>query len=120
MEESIHIGRKIEELLKEARMSKRELGEKIGMSTSNTTYLATRESIDVRTLQKIGIALHYDFFKHFPISEINRPITEAPKSSTEQIIEDLQKQIEERDKMIEDVKRENGYLKEINTLLKRK
>ena len=70
MEDSkIHIGEKISEVLAQQHKTKKELGETIGMSTSASTYLTTRKSVDVETLWKISLALKFDFFKHYPVEE---------------------------------------------------
>ena len=65
----MHIGQKISEIIAQRRTTKQELGRAIGLTGSSATYLTTRASIDVETLQKIGNVLKYDFFKHFPVDE---------------------------------------------------
>ena len=129
MADYIHIGGKIEELLEEQHKTKKDLGIDIGMSASNAAYLTTRESIDVRTLHKIGNALKYNFFKHFPIEEEKKAESTGGwwhlKDEKDRMIDELKGKITGQEKVVDDMKREmellkqeNGYLKEINGLLK--
>ncbi len=128
----IHIGGKIEDLLEEQHKTKRELASDIDMSASNVVYLCGKESMDVQMLHRIGNALKYNFFKHFPIDE-GKAATEIVSSQNAKLIEEKQKEIQqltdklaEREKQVENLEREavilkqeNGYLKEINELLKK-
>ena len=131
MEGYIHVGSKIEGLLEDQHKTKRELALDVGMSPSNMVYLTTRESIDVRMLHKIGNALKYNFFKHFHIEEgsstmLTTSATQV-KDEKDKMIEELKGKIAGEEKLLDDMRREmemlkqeNGYLKEINGLLKRK
>ncbi len=136
---NIHIGNLINELLEKQHKTKRELGDDIGMSQSQAVYLGTRKSIDALMLQKIGNALKNNFFKHYPIEEVVEGNGEAEKrgsgekdpsatlrmTTLEEEKKKLQEKITELEKQLEGCKRdllfqkqENGYLKEINELLK--
>jgi len=115
-------------------ITKRELGGMIGMSAGSAVYLTNRESIDAETLWKIGNALKYNFFKHYPIDEVVEGNGEAEKRGSgekeikqdeekkklQETIAELEKQMEgcNRDLLIQ--KQENGYLKKINELLEKK
>ncbi len=110
---------------------KRDMGLDIDMSQGNVVYLTKRDSIDVKTLQKIGNELRYNFWKHFPIDDGTNAatlVTEREKqmiAEKDKVIAELNAKIAERDKVIEDlkqdlVKQENDFLKEINSLLKKK
>ena len=112
---SLHIGKKIAELLSEKRISRQALGRAIGVSGSAATYLTTRASIDVATLAAVGNVLHYDFFRHFPVNGTEAAAT----SATESRIEELERQLAacKRDLMMQ--KQENSYLKKINALLEK-
>ncbi len=125
----MHIGQKISEIITQRRTTKQELGRAIGLTGSSATYLTTRASIDVETLQKIGNVLKYDFFKHFPIDEGQgaggRGQVEI-KDDRDIMIDELKEKMMEKDRTILALKREvtlmkqeNSYLKEINLLLKR-
>ncbi len=131
MENPFHVGYKIAELLEEQHRTKRDLGLDIDMSQGNVVYLTKRDSIDVKTLQKIGNELKYNFWKHFPIDDGTNAatlVTEREKqmiAEKDKVIAELNAKVAERDKVIEDlkqdlVKQENDFLKEINGLLKKK
>jgi len=129
MDNKIHIGNKVAELLQARHITKRELGDRIGMSSGAAVYLTKRESIDAETLWKIGVALRYNFFKHYPVSEEagvgslekeeKEKENDEPKGLKEKIIE-LEKQLEAAKRDLAMQKQENVYLKKINDLLEKK
>lgn len=119
----MHIGNKITEILLQRHMTKQDLGRAIGVTGSAATYLTTRESVDVETLQKIGNVLKYNFFKHFPVEEDVTKIAVAVDDEKKKLLEkmsELEKNLEmcKRDLMMQ--KQENVYLKKINELLEKK
>ena len=121
----VNVGRIINELLENDHMTKKELGEAIGMSQSNAAYLTTRESIDVNTLWKVGVTLRYNFWKHFPIEDSYDGDDAPVVDGKDKLIAELRSKVAEKEKEIGElrqvlVKKEIGYLKEINGLLKRK
>jgi hypothetical protein len=127
--EFVHIGTRVAQKLGEKHMTKRDLADAIGMTPGNAVYLTTRETMDVKTLHKIGIALKYNFFKLFPVEEdaSTSLSTGAVMSESDKVIGDLKNKIAEQERVIADLKRdlemqrkENGYLTQINELLKRK
>ena len=131
MENKFHVGLKIADLLEEQHRTKRDLGLDIDMSQGNVVYLTKRDSIDVKTLQKIGNELRYNFWKHFPIDDgtsADSLVTEREKlvvAEKDKVITELNAKIAEQDKVIDELKRdlvkqENEFLKEINSLLKKK
>ena len=131
MENKFHVGLKIADLLEEQHRTKRDLGLDIDMSQGNVVYLTKRDSIDVKTLQKIGNELRYNFWKHFPIDDgtsADSLVTEREKlvvAEKDKEIAQLKEKLAEQDKVIEGlrqdlVKQENEFLKEINSLLKKK
>lgn len=61
----IHIGRLIEERIKEVGMTKAEFGRRINTSRQNVNTLLRKESLDTRLLKKIGRVLNHDFFHYF-------------------------------------------------------
>ena len=124
---AIHIGWKIAEILEAQHKSKRELGDLIGMSASNAVYLTTRDTIDVRTLHKVGLALKYNFWKHFPIEEVAQSSIAKVSEGDGKTIDELKLKISDMEKQLENCKRdlmmqkqENVYLKKINELLEKK
>jgi hypothetical protein len=137
MSNCIHVGGKIEELLEKAHRTKRDLGLDLGMTQGNIVYLTKRESIDVQTLHKIGVNLKYNFWKHYPIDDgsgatvIDERVKQVSDEKDKVIgelnerIAELRAQLAERDKVIEGLRQdllrqENEFLKEINSLLKKK
>lgn len=133
----IHIGEKISEVLSQQHKTKRELGEAIGMSTSASTYLTTRKSVDAETLWKISLALKVDFFKYYPVTESEsesesergkrKMVEEKVFDVRDKTIEELKTKLAECEKLAEPLKRdlqmqkqENVYLKKINELLDKK
>ena len=128
--ENVHIGNLIAAKLTEQHKTKRELADAAGMSAGNAVYLTTRDSIDVKTLHRIGMVLRYNFFKHFPIEDTSTSLsTDAGQVMNEKDkkIDELKNRIAEMEKINDGMKRdlemqvkENGYLKEINELLRKK
>jgi transcriptional regulator with XRE-family HTH domain len=122
----MHIGQKILEVMKQRRITKAEVSKAVGMSRPAINYLTKRPTMDVNTLAKIGNSVKYDFFKHYPIIEVNEgfihtePSAEATENKKLQDkISELERQLEncKRDLMIQ--KQENVYLKKINALLEK-
>ncbi|HLG36014.1 MAG TPA: hypothetical protein VI757_14125 [Bacteroidia bacterium] len=125
----MHIGEKIAEVLKQKHMTKQELGRTLGMSGSAATYLTTRPTIDVETLHKIGTAVNYNFFRHYPVEEGQGAGDkgQAAKDEKDKMIDELKQKMMEKDRTIIALKREvelrkqeNEYLKKINELLEMK
>ena len=112
------------QILGQRHMTKQNLGKAIGLRPSSATYVCSRQSIDVETLQKIGNALQYNFFKHYPVTELNEPVinnaADAEKKTLLEKIASLEKELGDckRDLMMQ--QQENVYLKKINDLLERK
>lgn len=120
MEDKIHIGEKISQRLKQMNMTRQGLGRAIGLSGSNATYLTTRQTIDVETLWKIGKVLRYNFFKLYVVEEGG--IAEGGAGMTGERdgkIAALEKELEAGSMDLARQKQENGYLKEINELLRK-
>jgi hypothetical protein len=113
-----HVGEMVGGVAAGKGFTKTEIGGLIGMSQSNAIYLTKRPSIDVVLLHKIGTVLKYDFFKHFPIDE-GKTVKEGPEALLNQRIAELEKQLAEQKSMNENLQKENGYLKEINDLLRK-
>jgi len=131
MNGNVHIGSRIAAKLEEQHKTKRELGYAVGMTPGNAVYLTTRDTIDVKTLHKISVALKYNFFKLFPVEEdasttLSTGAGQA-MSESDRMISDMKNKIAEQEKIIDGLKRdfemqkkENGYLTEINELLRKK
>lgn len=100
---------------KELRIGPTELGLKIDTSKQNVYGIFKRKSVDTLLLAQISEALGYDFFRHYSNSlsgKIAHDI-EAGTQSTENNLNGILAELEI-------VRRENEYLKKINTLLDEK
>lgn len=133
MDNYVHLGGRIESLLEEQNKTRRDLASDIGMSAGNVSYLLGKESMDVQTLHKIGNALKFNFFKYFPINDgavkqdaaagEHAKALEAKQKEIDVLKSELAEMVKAHENLERDftmVKQENGYLKEINALLKRK
>lgn len=119
MEKPIHIGSRIQEILEERHVTKKDLGLDIGLSPSSAAYLTSRETMDVRTLWKIGNILKYNFFKHYPVDE-GEGTGGAGQDEKDKLIAELKAKVAELTQQLEAQKKENAYLNKINELLERK
>lgn len=59
---SLHIGNKIKDRAEQLRIGPTELAEKINSSKQNIYSIFKRNSVDTEILNKISVALEYDFF----------------------------------------------------------
>ena len=118
----MHIGEKISEIIAIRHSSKRKLGDAIGVTGSSATYLTFRKTIDVDTLARIGNALKYNFFKHYPVAELDAvALPENIELAQIKIkVEEMTKDLEtyKHDLIIQ--QKENVYLKKINDLLEKR
>ncbi|MCQ2306691.1 MAG: helix-turn-helix domain-containing protein [Bacteroidales bacterium] len=67
--DKINIGELIDNRRKELGLSIRDFAAKISVSSGNAYDILKRESIDVALLQRVSVALDYDFFRHFTNDE---------------------------------------------------
>lgn len=67
--DKINIGELIDMRRKELGLSIRDFAVKICVSSGNAYDILKRESIDVALLQRVSVALDYDFFKHLTKEE---------------------------------------------------
>ena len=65
MAKNIHIGNKIESVLKEKRYKKTEFAGMINVSRTVVYDIFTRETIDTGLLKKISEVLNHDFFSYY-------------------------------------------------------
>ena len=61
----IHIGRLIEQRIKEVGMTKAEFGRRINTSRQNVNTLLKKNSLDTEMLWRISEVLNFDFFQCF-------------------------------------------------------
>lgn len=93
-----HLGKLIQAKLKEKRITKSEFARRINKSRQNIQDILKRESLDTKLLSEIGDALDFNFFNLL-----------AKSKPDEELIRQLK-----------EVKKENEYLKKINSLLEKK
>ena len=65
----IHIGQLIEQRLKEIGMKKAVFAGRIHLKPQSIRQLLRRTSINTEQLQKISVALDYDFFQHYTTTQ---------------------------------------------------
>ena len=101
---AIQIGNVIKKVMEEKNVSSSELASRLSVHPGSISRLFNYRHMHSSLLQKISQALGHDFFKYFT-QDIR---VERPESD---------KQIEILRKDIEQLRKENGYLKQINELL---
>lgn len=108
----VHIGFMIRARAKELRIGPTELGGKINTSKQNVYGIYKRKSIDTGLLAKIAVALDFDFFAYYTrnLQVSASPASDAGSNSNAKASEHLKQEIDV-------LKKENEYLKRINTLL---
>jgi transcriptional regulator with XRE-family HTH domain len=65
MAKDVHIGKKIQEKLKEARYKKTEFADMINVSRTVVYDIFKRKTIDTGLLKKISEVLNHDFFNYY-------------------------------------------------------
>ena len=107
-----HIGKKIEDVLREKRISVVEFAKLINTNRNNVYSIFKRESVDTELLRKIGEVLEYNFFEFLSYCDINNEKifsnTLRDSSPTYTQVEKLT-QLEEKIKQLET---ENSLLKQ--------
>jgi hypothetical protein len=122
----IQVGKKIEELLSLKNWTKTELADAVGMTAGNAVYLIKRPSIDVVTLHKIMNTFAYNIWQHYPIRQSGEQIIEGTKVISKTIEEqkkrmaELEMEVEKLKTEMAAVKSENGVMRDVLEVLKRK
>lgn len=107
-----HIGKKIEEVVREKRFSVSEFAKLINTNRNNIYSIFRRESVDTELLSKIGEVLEYNFFNYLSSKNAdNQKILEMTINENTPIYSKIDnvKQLEDRIKQIEN---ENMFLKQ--------
>jgi hypothetical protein len=110
----VHIGSMIRLRAKELRIGPTELGAKINTSKQNVYGIYKRKSIDTRLLEKISLALDFDFFLHFSRAI---QISSGPSQGSDA---EVALKVDLGKAELESLRKENDYLKKINSLLEDK
>ena len=101
---SVQIGNIIKTIMEEKRVSASDLASRLGVHPGSISRIFNYTHMHSSLLSKLSQALGHDFFKYF--SQDIR----VEKSSAD-------KQLDELNKELEALRKENGYLKQINELL---
>ena len=78
---SVNIGEKIKQRAKELRIGPTELGMLLNTSKQNIYSIYKRKSLDAETILKLSIALKYDFFGYFKITQ-SENLSELTENNT--------------------------------------
>ena len=125
----VHIGQLIKKQLDIKGMKRSEFARRINRSSQNVYDIFNRKSIDTNLLLKISDILDYNFFEFFVYKVRNKdndehfqeePIEYTPMSEVESENEMLKNQLSACKEKTKSLSKEIQYLKEINTLLKKK
>lgn len=116
----IGIGNKIDEVLKSKNMNRSELARALGITPPSVSYMMTRDKIDALTLAKVSRILKHNFLKYYYVEE--EGAEEQKKAATDENTRKLMARIGELESMVKELKqeavrKENEYLKKINSLL---
>lgn len=115
----VHIGKKIEEVVRAKRIGISELAEMINKSRPLVYDIFDRESIDTALLKRLSEVLNFNFFGlYFTNNELN---TQQSRSlSKDELIEVLKREVIEKNKALDSANVEIEYLKKIILLLEEK
>ena len=102
-----HIGKLVEDQIRLKGMTKIALARRVKASPQVINGLVKRPSMDTDMLQKISVALQYDFFTHFTDNR-RKSIAVADQQAVA-----LLQEISELRRQIDVLSRHNGYLREL-------
>jgi transcriptional regulator with XRE-family HTH domain len=101
---SVQIGSVIKKVMEDKRVSPSELASRLGVHPGSISRIFNYKHMHSSLLQKLSQALGHDFFKYFTQDiRVERP--------------EAEKRMEEIKTEMELLRKENGYLKQINELL---
>ena len=114
---AVYIGNIIRKVMADKKVSVNFLAEHLGMHTGSVSRLYSYPSVQTEMLQKISVALDYDFFAVY-----SRELNIKKEEEVVMVVEapakiDYEKLLKEKIAELEALKKENAYLKEINGLL---
>ena len=112
----IHIGNIIRRVVFEKKAAIQPITVALEISQGSMSRIYASPSLHASVLQKLSVALKYDFFEVYS-KELNLPKEEIKKEVVVVTVSDSEKIIAERDAEIVSLKKEMGYLKQINDLL---
>ena len=121
----LHIGKIIRQRLEETGMNKSEFARRINTTPQNIYGIFKRKSIDTDLLKEISQVLEYDFFQYysqitFEVKDDGEPYHTKDKKYQHKTVVELMSELQTALRELELLKKENAYLKEINSLLREK
>ncbi len=116
----IYIGRVIKQKMIEKKLDTHFLADLMGMHVGSVNRLYGYKSVQTDVLLTVSTSLNYDFFSVYSQS-LNLKVEETIVKQPEVIVvSNTEKLIEEKNIKIENLEKEIAYLKEINSLLRKK
>lgn len=110
---SPYIGKYIEEIIYEKRITISQFAKQLGISVSSIYQLLKRYDVEVKLLRKISIVLNHDFFRYY----LAEPLpTEIQLKETLKV---TQQELESLKIQTQALQNENNFLKEIHLMLKK-
>lgn len=122
---SIHIGKKIKEVLDKTPLSVVDFAKKINLTRNGAYKVFEKETIDTGQLQAIGKVLNHDFFNYYEqnlSSQLKEPKNDygyATKSELSEITHALLKLTRVVEKIQEDLPKKKMAVKKRQTKLKK-
>lgn len=113
---SIHLGKKIQEVLYRNRESVQGFAKRIHKTRSAIYYIFKREHMDTGLLAQISKLLGHDFFRYM-MQEQYEADPEAPMHRPRKIIADLKNQVQQQKKELAELREKLDLLQKYNTLL---
>ncbi len=113
----VHIGQRIETVLKSKGMTVTAFADQIGYSRRNVYVIFKRSHIDTELLERIGKVLDHDFFQYFFTNKTAEPQAFQEEGGP---LEYYRKKNKEYKQQLDKLTREVAYLTEINELLREK
>jgi len=110
----VHVGKKIEEVLRERHIPVIEFARRINTNRNNVYSIFRRESIDTKLLQKVGEVLQYNFFLFVSITLYGQTKMENVNSEEMQRKYDLDvaDKIDKLQERLSKAEEENALLRE--------
>ena len=116
---SVNIGEKIKQRAKELRIGPTELGVLLNTSKQNIYSIYKRKSLDAETILKLSVALKYDFFDYFKITQ-SENLSEITENNTPENNLVSYNEFIKLKNDYEHLKEKYELLKKVNQLLERK
>lgn len=114
---SVHIGKKIKEVLSKSPMSVVDFAEKINKTRTVAYDIFKRDSVDSVLLNKISKVLNHNFFQYYPVEKVREE--KGVYFPANAVIEQLTAELKETKKEVEELKKQNELLQKIVSLMEK-